>query len=116
MRTSTDNGDSWGEELTVADVPNLDDRDPDALLWNNNGTENILVVYCEQDWSIFNTAYAKISTDLGMTWSKKIALSGSNKRANNRATHGNPIDPMLYISRRGCYLAAIFCPGRQERL
>jgi len=86
IRKSTDGGQTWSGETTVADEANIDERNPNIIIFDNNGTETILVVYNTYDGSNYY-AYCRKSTDGGQTWSDKIALSSGNIRA----TRGRPI-------------------------
>lgn len=82
IRKSTDNGETWGSEVVVANAANIDDRTAGAILiFDDNGTETILVAYFECDASDNYYSYIKKSVDNGQNWGSKIALSSGNIRA-----------------------------------
>lgn len=87
MRTSIDEGESWSSESTIANTTDLDDKDVGALIFDDDGTETILIVWCAQDGSGFNIAYSMKAPISTLSWGSPVALDGTNKRA----THGNPV-------------------------
>lgn len=87
-KISTDDGATWGSEVDVTSVANMDERDPVALVYSNGGVESILLAYFEYDSSYNCRAYCQIAPVSTMSFSAKAALSGTN----NRATHGDPIE------------------------
>jgi len=86
IRKSTDGGQNWSSETTVADEANIDERNPNIIIFDDDGTETILIVYNTYD-ETNSRAYCRKSTDGGQTWGDKIALSGSNERR----TRGRPV-------------------------
>lgn len=83
IRKSTNDGETWGSEVVVANAASpIDDRSGGGILiFDDSGTETILMAYFEMDASGNYVAYVIKSTDDGATWGSKIALSGSNRRA-----------------------------------
>ena len=88
IKKSTDNGQTWGSEITVSDVANIDDRNPAIMVFDDNGTETLLVAYREYDGVDGNDrVYVKKSINAGVSWGSAIAISAGNCRA----VSGSPI-------------------------
>lgn len=83
MRVSTNGGVSWGDENTVADETDIDDRNCGILIFNNNGIETILVSYnaTPSDGS-YVYAIRKSLVSNPYVFSDKIIAGAEGSRAN----------------------------------
>lgn len=83
IRKSTDDGQSWGSEITIVDAVNNDERNANILIFDNDGTETILVVYNTHNGTgSADRVYIKKSIDGGNSWGNAIAITpGSERRA-----------------------------------
>ena len=89
IKKSTDNGQTWGSEVTIYDSATTDDRNTGILIFDDNGTETILVAFDRQyTVSSNDRTYIKKSTDGGQTWGSLIELSPGNQRY---VTYNKPI-------------------------
>jgi hypothetical protein len=79
IRKSTDDGQTWGSEITIADIANLDDRTINGILiFDDAGTETILAAWnTYKDSPHERTLYIKKSTDGGSTWGSAIEICPS---------------------------------------
>jgi hypothetical protein len=69
-RKSTDQGLTWGDEITVSKHgENIDNRCNSTIVFDDDGTETILVVTVLQDDGEPAPIYKTRSTDGGVTWS-----------------------------------------------
>lgn len=82
IRKSTDDGQSWGSEVVVANEASpFDDRNAGILIFDDDGTETILVVYNVSDNTVANDrACCRKSVNHGANWGSKIELSSGNTR------------------------------------
>ncbi|MEA3357497.1 MAG: DUF2341 domain-containing protein, partial [Patescibacteria group bacterium] len=76
IRKSTDNGETWGSEVTVLDTANYDNRLTNSILiFDDNGTETILVTCNKYDDSPHvRVLYAVKSIDDGANWGSPIEI------------------------------------------
>ena len=85
LRKSIDGGETWGEEIIVADEIGVDDRNPSIMIFNENGNERILIAYNTNDGRL-SLPYVITSVIPGLQWRTRIRLSNSEGR-----TRGRPI-------------------------
>ena len=68
MRKSTDGGSTWGSEITVANMTDIDDRNPGMVMFEkSDGGERILIAYNQLSESDCRCAIT-YSDDYGKTW------------------------------------------------
>lgn len=109
IKKSIDNGVTWGEEIIIADEPNIDDRNAGILIFFNQGVETILISYNTYNSSLQTELFCKKATTSNpYVWSNKIPISqniGSGYGRSNPIllSNGkilvpfNSIDDFLYI-------------------
>jgi hypothetical protein len=90
VRKSTDSGATWGAEVEVSDIALNDDRGGELLVYDNEGTETLFVVFYTYGPAASPTqrrAYWTKSVDAGATWTAAAAISAGL----HRGTKGQPI-------------------------
>lgn len=81
LRKSTDDGESWGSEIMVSDTEDVDDRNPGILIFDDDGTETILICYNTHDGTAANDrAYCRKATVASLSFGTAIELSSGNER------------------------------------
>jgi hypothetical protein len=80
---STDNGATWGGELTVKDGAGEDYRNPAVAVVDNNGADRIVVTYNDYDGAN-SRAYVTYSDDNGASWDSPLILTSTNTRCRGR--------------------------------
>lgn len=89
LRISSDNGITWGNEIVVANETNIDDRNMAILIFDNAGTETIMITYNTYNSSAATTFYSTKATVVNPnSWSSRVSIS---QGLNSGYGRGNPI-------------------------
>ncbi len=76
LRVSLDNGTTWGPEIRVTNITDVDDRYDDIPTWVLVNGSNIYLLFDRgfPDTGYYETMFTK-SSDLGQTWTTPVLLS-----------------------------------------